>query len=307
MIPVSELADGVHAGNFGSIARALTLVENELPGATLLLQSLKINHQVPVVGFTGPPGAGKSSIINAVLKKWTHTGKKAAVVAVDPTSPFNFGSLLGDRIRLSEHFNDNHIFIRSMASRGALGGLCHKIIEATDVLRAAPFDFIIIETVGVGQSEVEIAGLADITVVVLVPEAGDEIQTMKAGLMEIADIFVVNKSDRSGADDFARHIEWLVHSRVPQSTSENQNRHIAVLKTIATQNHGIDELVEAIGIHLKTHHESDRKIRLLAEKAWQLISRERMKNISRHQIATRLKQEINLPGYNFYKFVNSCS
>lgn len=155
---------------------------------------------------------------------------------------------------MSEHFNDENIFIRSIATRGALGGLSDKIIEVTDVLRSAPFDLVIIETVGVGQSEVEIAGLADTTIVVLVPEAGDEVQTMKAGLMEIADIFVVNKADRDGVDKFIQNISILVHEK------EINGWQIPVVKTIATKNEGVDELIEKINLNQFSGAQNDRKI-----------------------------------------------
>src|SRR6266571_1288884 len=151
---------------------------------------------------TGAPGTGKSTLTDALIGALVNDEKKIGVLCVDPSSPFNLGALLGDRIRMSEWYNHPNVFIRSLATRGNLGGLHPKIIEITDLLKAAAFDYIIIETVGVGQSEIEIAGLADVTVVVLVPEAGDEVQTMKAGLMEIADVFVVNKADRPDADLF---------------------------------------------------------------------------------------------------------
>ena len=186
---LQTLAISINNGDRKSLARAITMVENEMEGSENLLKLIQ-PKETPILGFTGPPGAGKSTLINAFLRHIISLNKKAAVIAVDPTSPFNYGSLLADRIRMSEHFNNENIFIRSIAARGSLGGLSEKIIEITDVLRASDFDFIIIETVGVGQSEVEIAGLADTTIVIVVPESGDDIQAMKSGIMEIADIFV---------------------------------------------------------------------------------------------------------------------
>src|SRR4026207_2192726 len=182
-----ELLTKLRNGDIKSLARSISLVENEAGGYEELLQSLPPNITIPVIGITGPPGAGKSTLADALIGELVNAGKKVAVLCVDPSSPFNLGEVLGDRIRMSNWYNNAGVFIRSLATRGSLGGLHPKIIEITDLLKAGGFDFIIVETVGVGQSEVEIAGLADITVVVVVPEAGDEVQTMKAGLMEIAD------------------------------------------------------------------------------------------------------------------------
>ncbi len=296
-------ADGlltqIQNGNYKALARVISLVENDLEVGRELLHQLNINHHIPVIGFTGPPGAGKSSLVNSLLKKLSSSGKKIAVVAIDPTSPFNFGSLLGDRIRLSEHFNDENIFIRSLATRGALGGLTDKIIEVIDVLRASVFDYIIIETVGVGQSEVEIAGLADTTIVVLVPESGDEVQTMKAGLMEIADIFIVNKADRENADRFAKNISLLVHEK------EKSDWTIPVIKTIALKNEGVDELIKEIENHLSSPHQNERKILLMADKALQLIIKEKTKHINRVELLNELKNKMEDKKFNLYKFVQN--
>ena len=185
-------------------------------------------------------------------------------------SPFNLGALLGDRVRMSKHFNSGKVFIRSMASRGSLGGLCDKILEVTDVMRQAPFDFVLVETVGVGQSEVEIAGLADTTVVVLVPEAGDEVQTMKAGLMEIADVFVVNKSDRPEADVFIKHLSQML-----APARKNKNDHIPVIKTVASQKIGIEEVGNFLMSFTADYQNKSRHADLLAEKAFQLIQQKR--------------------------------
>ena len=178
----------MHSGDRKSLARAITIVENDLSGAEELLLSVDLKNAPPVIGVTGPPGAGKSTLINSLISQFLLRGERVAVIAVDPTSPFTSGSLLGDRLRMPEHFNNPNVFIRSLATRGSLGGLSAKAIEITDLIRASGFDRVIIETVGVGQSEVEIAGLADITLLVLVPEAGDDIQALKSGIMEIADI-----------------------------------------------------------------------------------------------------------------------
>src|SRR4249920_2386429 len=219
MNEISNLRTRIHEGDFKSLARAVSIVENESAGSEEILQNIEI-RKIPLIGITGPPGAGKSSLLSGLISLLLKRNLKIGVVTVDPTSPFNFGSLLGDRIRMKEHFNDPNVFIRSLATRGSLGGLTDKIIEVTDIMKAAPFDYLFVETVGVGQSEVEIAGLADTTIIVFVPQAGDEVQTMKAGLMEIADIFVVNKSDHPDSEQFVASLKMLAASK--SSTSSNE-------------------------------------------------------------------------------------
>jgi LAO/AO transport system kinase len=281
--------------DFRSVARALTMVENDLKGAGELLKNLRFEKPSPVIGITGPPGAGKSTLVNGLIDELVKKGSKVAVLAIDPTSPFNFGSLLGDRIRMSEHFNHPDVFIRSLATRGSLGGLSAKTIEMADVLRGAGFDFVLIETVGVGQSEVEIAGLADITFVVLVPESGDEIQNIKSGLMEIADAFIINKADRADADLFANNLKKIIQQK--------GNDHTPVFKTIASQGKGVDDVVAFI--NKPSVLKNKRKELLLAEKAYRIIQHKRMANVDIKKLQQDIANALGEPGFNLYAFVEN--
>ena len=288
---VPELS-GLFEGDYRSLARIISMVENEHPLSSHILLSLKPDYGIPVIGITGPPGAGKSTLVNALLEQLSLSGKGTAVLAIDPSSPFNKGSLLGDRIRMGKQFNDPNIFIRSMASRGALGGLSEKALEITDVLRSAPFDVILIETVGVGQSEIDIIGLADQTIVVLVPESGDEIQHVKSGLMEIADVFVVNKADREGADLFASKLSKML---------KQKDVEIPVFKTIADQSIGVNKLYGFLFSRLNSQNQLN--IDLLIDKAWRLIQQKRMKSIDKRSLKKLLTEQSQLDGFNLYGFV----
>ncbi|MGF7076642.1 methylmalonyl Co-A mutase-associated GTPase MeaB [Mucilaginibacter sp. 3215] len=281
--------------NFRVIARALTVVENDLDGSSELLKTLKLDKICPVIGITGPPGAGKSTLVNGIIDILLRGGKKIAVLAIDPTSPFNFGSLLGDRIRMASHFNHPDVFIRSLATRGSLGGLSAKIIEMTDVLRASGFDYVLIETVGVGQSEIEITGLADITLVVLVPEAGDEIQHIKSGLMEIADAFIINKADREGADVFANNLKKIIGHSVDEQPP--------IFKTIASKNQGLGDIAAFIQ-HTNLKQNNRRKL-LLTEKVYKLIQQKMMTGIDKKKLQLDITEALESGNFNLYSFVDT--
>ncbi|POY35545.1 methylmalonyl Co-A mutase-associated GTPase MeaB [Solitalea longa] len=292
----TDLLEKMREGDFRSLSRVISLVENDTKDAEQLLLHLDLSRKVPVIGITGPPGAGKSTLVNGLIREITEKGKSVGVVAIDPTSPFNYGSLLGDRIRMVEHFNNQKVFIRSLATRGSLGGLSAKTIEIVDIMKAAAFDYIIVETVGVGQSEVEIVGLADTTLVVLVPEAGDEIQTIKSGLMEIADIFVVNKADHIGADEFVANIKKLLHQRPPASWN------VPVLKTVADKKDGVGELFARIEQHYPIS-DNTKKPFLMAEKAFRLIQHYKMKHINKQTLLQEIILKIRNNDFNLYRFV----
>jgi len=233
-------------GDRRSVARAISFVENENTGAEQFLSEIyKHTGKAYRIGITGPPGAGKSTLTNKLARYYRSQNLNVGIIAVDPTSPFTGGALLGDRVRMSEVEMDQGVFIRSMASRGSLGGLSKKTREAADILDAAGFHIILFETVGVGQSELDIAGAADTTVVVLVPESGDGIQAMKAGLMEIADFFVMNKSDRPGADQAVMSIKMILGFRPHDEHSWMSD----VVKSVASEGKGIDTIAELIERH----------------------------------------------------------
>jgi GTPase len=231
-----------------AVAKSISIVESNNSVSSELLKNIYSSiGKAYRIGITGPPGAGKSTITNQLTKFYRTQNKKVGIIAVDPTSPFTGGALLGDRIRMNDLVHDNGVFIRSMATRGSLGGLSKKAIDAADVLDAGGYDYIILETVGVGQSELDIAQAADTTIVVLVPESGDTVQAMKAGLMEIGDFFVLNKSDRPAAEHAVTALKSILMLRNHDETSWLPN----IIKTVATENKGISEIVDEI----KKHHE----------------------------------------------------
>lgn len=272
---IDKLWQDFEAGKRTALARTISIVENRRAGFLDLLNKVHPRlGKAHRIGITGPPGAGKSTLSAALITHFRNAGKTVAVIAVDPTSPFTGGALLGDRIRMNEVSMDEGVFIRSMATRGSLGGLSITTKEIADVMDAFGFDFVLIETVGVGQSELDVAATADSTVVVLVPESGDSIQAMKAGLMEIADLFVINKADRPGADRVAREIDMMLHLRLgnvmknipahhgvikskgrgetaKRETVETDSKTwgIPVLQTVAETAKGVPELVQALEQH----------------------------------------------------------
>lgn len=285
-------------GEHRALARCITAVENAAAGSRELLARLPAGGHTQVIGITGPPGAGKSSLADALLDTLLARQASVAVIAVDPSSPFRGGALLGDRIRMSRHFSHPGVFIRSLATRGALGGLHPRIIEICDLVRAAGFDYLLLETVGVGQNEVEIAALADSTLVVLTPESGDDIQTMKAGLMEVADIFVVNKGDLPGADTLMKNLRAMMRE-------DTGGGWVApVVKTVATTGEGMEALLACIAEHgqHRAGHPRDRAM-LMAEKAWQLIAARRMEGLSRQDLQKEISAQMAAGNFNLYRFV----
>lgn len=264
--------DRVFAGDRAAVARAISAIENESEGAAeLLRQIFSRTGRGYRIGITGPPGAGKSTITNRLAQHYRKEGRSVGIIAVDPTSPFTGGALLGDRVRMTDAELDEGVFIRSMASRGSLGGLSKKAVEAADVLDASGKEIIILETVGVGQSELDIAAAADTTVVVLVPESGDSIQAMKAGLMEIADFFVLNKSDRAGADQAAMSLKMILHFRQAADDWAPD-----VLKAVASEGTGTAEIAAMIADHRRFLEQGgrlqERRRRRLEERVRDLVA-----------------------------------
>lgn len=278
------------------LSRNISLIENQSEGFEQLLLNLPPSDSM-VIGITGAPGSGKSTLSDGLISEMVKHDKKVAVLCVDPSSPFHRGALLGDRIRMSEWYNVPGVFIRSLASRGSLGGLNPMIIEIAEYVRSAGFDYVIIETVGVGQSEVDIAALADITIVVLVPEGGDSIQSMKAGLMEIADVFVVNKSDRPGADTFYNDLKKMIG---PLFIRHEEMK--PIFKVTASERKGIERLYDYISATTPKNF-SDQKINLLAAKVITMVQNQLTKNINAEELKRELQKQLAISGkVNLFEF-----
>lgn len=239
---IQPLVDQVRTGDPRALARAISTVENRTPGWSELLKALfPHSGHARILGLTGPPGAGKSTLVDQLARHYRKEKRTVGIIAVDPTSPYTGGAILGDRIRMQEHFSDPGIYIRSMATRGSLGGLARTTADVATVLDASGRDLVMIETVGVGQDEVDIVRLANVTIVILVPGMGDDVQTIKAGIMEIADIFVINKSDREGAERVEREIRALQSLAI-----RSDNWTPPIVKTVASEGIGVTELAAAI-------------------------------------------------------------
>lgn len=279
----TELKEKVFNNDRRKVARAISIVEDLNSEASELLKAIHVKvGKAYRIGITGPPGAGKSTITNQITKLFRSEGKKVGIIAVDPTSPFTGGALLGDRIRMNEIGNDEGVFIRSMATRGSLGGLSKKAIDAADVLDAAGYEYILLETVGVGQSELDIVQAADTTIVVLVPESGDSVQAMKAGLMEIADFFVLNKSDRPGADQAVASLQTTLMMK----DHDEKSWMPGIIKTIAAENKGMNEVLSEIKRHQKFMNDQ-----VLFLKKRERQARNRIKEIVENKIKEELWSE----------------
>jgi LAO/AO transport system kinase len=261
---LQSLIESLRSGDARTLARAISTVENRAPGWSELLKALfPHTGRARIIGLTGSPGAGKSTLVDQLARRYRQEDRTVGIIAVDPTSPYTGGAILGDRIRMQDHFADSGIYIRSMATRGSLGGLARTTADVASVLDASGRDVILVETVGVGQDEIDIVRLADITVVILVPGMGDDVQTIKAGIMEIADIFVINKSDREGAERVEREIRAL-----QSLATRNDGWTPPIVKTVANEGKGVQELAAAIAEYESYLRREDRAQRKSVEN-WQ--------------------------------------
>ena len=282
----SPLADRVLAGDARAVARAISLIEDEAPVAADLIRAIYARTgNAYLVGVTGPPGAGKSTLVDRLTTETRKLGERIGIVAVDPTSPFTGGAILGDRLRMQAHAADPDVFIRSMATRGQLGGLARATTDVALVLDAAGKSLVIIETVGVGQDEVDIVRSADISIVILVPGTGDEVQALKAGIMEIADIFVVNKADRDGADRMVTAVEL----NLALHTYAQGDWRPPIIKTEATTGRGVPELWSAIQAY-RAHSESGQHTRRRTRGEF------RLRELLTHRFLQHLEQHVLAPG-----------
>lgn len=290
---MNELVEGIISGNTRAISKAISLVENDGPDKIELLK--KIHRYVGesvIIGITGPPGAGKSSLINVLIKEYRKQGKKVGILAIDPTSPFTGGALLGDRLRMQDHSTDENVFIRSLATRGHLGGISPATSDAVKILDAAGFEIILLETVGVGQAEIEIVEASDIVLLVLVPGYGDEIQVLKAGIIEIGDIYVINKADQMDATKLKTTIEYYLEL----SPDKNAN-HRKVVLTSALTGSGVDSLIHEIN----STYNFFRKKGILNERRKTRIRKEILR-ILNSRILESINQTFN--GRNFDSSIN---
>jgi LAO/AO transport system kinase len=283
---IQDWVERIRAGEVRALARAISVIEDNAPGAAQLLKALfPFSGKARVIGLTGAPGAGKSTLVDQLAREYRKQERTVGIIAVDPTSPYTGGAILGDRIRMQTHHADSGVFIRSMATRGNLGGLARATIDVATVLDASGKDMVLIETVGVGQDEIDIVRLADVTIVILVPGMGDDVQTIKAGIMEIADIFVINKSDREGADRVEREIRSM------QSLAMRHDHWTPpIVKAVATEGKGIHDLAVAVAnyeqflqkqdllLKKKISNWRERLIEMLRESLLERLLSERMKD-----------------------------
>jgi len=281
----------IRRGNARAIAKAISLVENDPAAAQRLMrQVFTFRKDAVVLGITGAPGTGKSTLVDQLIGRLRAAGRKIGIVAVDPSSPFSGGAILGDRIRMMRHSVDSDVFIRSMATRGHLGGLAKATGEAIAILEAAGKNYVLVETVGVGQDEVEVVKLADLVLVVLTPDAGDEIQAFKAGIMEIADIFVINKADHPGAEKMERQLRAMLDLGLPDKDKPS------VIKTVATKGQGIDGMLSEVD---RLMGKRDRRVQEVRRKrllAWML------RDVTREKIDQLISQDI--PDSVFEEYVD---